>query len=265
MPPSHVPEAGASHLLACVRALRVLLHVLVGLVLVAAVQLTRTLLPRERLTQWWNAMLLDLMNVHLTCHGAPAAGARLSVANHVSWLDICVIVACEPTRFVAKSEVRHWPVAGWLADAAGTFFIRRGKGGSGALLKQLTPHLAHGGSVVMFPEGTTTDGRNLREFHPRLFAAAINARCRVQPIAIRYDNDICAFVGDDNLVSHLWRLLQQPALSAEISYCAPIMADGCERDALALRAQASIRAALECALPTGETEQEPLCGQIASA
>ena len=172
----------------------------------------------------------------------------MGVANHVSWLDIPLIAACETTRFVAKSDVRHWPVAGWLADAAGTFYIRRGKGGARPLLDKLVPHLAAGGSVVIFPEGTTTDGAGVLDFHARLFAGAIEAGCPVQPIAIRYGRardgrDIAPFIGDDDLVSHIWRLLQEPGLVAHITYGEPLR--GNERDALAQAARSAVCAALK--------------------
>ena len=232
-----------------------------GVLLCAVIALDRRgRLSPERLTQWWNRGLLDILNLHFERRGAPVAGARMSVANHVSWLDIPLIAACEPTRFVSKSDVRHWPIAGWLADAAGTFYIRRGKGGARPLLDKLKPHLAAGGSIVIFPEGTTTDGSRVLDFHARLFAGAIEAHCPVQPIAIRYGRaqdgrDIAPFIGDDDLVSHIWRLLQEPGLTAEVTYCEPLL--GSERDALAQAARAAVCTAL--ALPSAITvESEDL-------
>ena len=237
------------------RGLRVVLHVLVGvlLALIVALDLRGWLAP-QKLGQWWSAVLLDIFNLRWQVHGAPAAGARLSVANHVSWLDIPLLAACEPTRFVSKSEVRHWPVAGWLAWAMGTFYIRRGKGGARPLLNQLTPHLAAGGNVVIFPEGTTTDGRSVLEFHPRLFAAAIDAQCLVQPIAIRYASAVAPFIGDDDLVSHILRVLREPELTAHISYCAPLPAAGCQRDELAQAARQVVCEALKELVATTEME-----------
>ncbi|MGH8456757.1 MAG: lysophospholipid acyltransferase family protein, partial [Stenotrophobium sp.] len=109
------------------RSLRLVIHILVGLILAAAVELDwRQRLKRERLMSWWCAVLLDILGIQLSVHGSAHDGAHMTVANHVSWLDIIVIGACEPTRFVAKSEIRHWPVAGWLANGTGAFYIRRG-------------------------------------------------------------------------------------------------------------------------------------------
>ncbi len=229
------------------RGSRLVIHLLTGLcaVLVVRLDFTGRLNP-QRITQAWNRRLLRILNIRVSVHGAPIDGARVSVANHVSWLDIPLIVACEPTQFIAKSEIRDWPVAGWLANAAGTFYIRRGKGGARPIIDRLVPHLRSGGSVVLFPEGTTTDGRELRSFHARLFCAAIEADVPVQPIALRYapspDGELIApFIGDDDLVSHILKVLRQPYLAAEVIYCPPLFPAGLDRDALAGHAESIIR------------------------
>ncbi len=167
------------------------------------------------------------------------------VANHISWLDIPVIAALEETRFVAKSEVRDWPIAGWFAVAIGTFFIRRGKGGAKPLLRRALPHLQAGGAFLFFPEGTTTAGNSVLKFHSRLFSAAIDAGCPVQPMALRYEltargEAIAPFIGDDDLVSHILRVLRTPALTAQITYCPSIAPGALDRDTVAQQAHAAI-------------------------
>lgn len=233
-------------LLAWIRALRLVIHLLVGLLAAAAVRLDFTRrLSGERAMSWWCSVLLDILNIQLVVRGEPLARARFTVANHVSWLDMILIGACEPTRFVSKSEVRDWPIAGFLTAAAGTFYLKRGKGGAGPLIERLIPHLSNGGSVVVFPEGTTTEGRQTRPFYPRLFAAAIDAQCAVQPLAIRYGLDeygvnVAPFVGDDDLVSHVLRILKTTELCAELTYCEPIKPRDHSRETLASQAQAAI-------------------------
>lgn len=233
-------------LLQIVRGARLIVHLLVGLLLVLAVKLDwRRKLDPERLMSGWCQICLGIFNVRLQVNGTPLRTGRMTVANHVSWLDIITIGACEPTRFVAKSEIAHWPVAGWLANAAGTFYIRRGKDGARPLLNQLTPHLKNGGSIAIFPEGTTTDGRSVFPFHPRLFAAAIEAQVPVQPVALRYGlsasgDNIAPFIGDDNLVRHILRLLREPELHVEIFFCAPLSSHSCSRGQLASVAQQRI-------------------------
>lgn len=231
------------------RAVRLAAHLLYGIGLVAYVALggaRRT--PRERLTQDWNWRLLEILGVRLQMEGSPLRGPHLTVANHVSWLDIPVLAALEPTRFVSKSEVRYWPLAGWFASAAGTFFIRRGKGGAVPLLERLVPHLRAGGSAVLFPEGTTTDGTEVRPFHARLFQAAIDAQCPIQPVTLQYGvapdgRNVAPFIGDDSLGAHLLRLLRMPALEVRVSYGPPIRPTA-GRDELAQEAHAFVRSAL---------------------
>ncbi len=207
-------------------------------------------LKSEHLASHWSRLLLRLLNMRLRVRGGDIVdGGRVIVANHVSWLDIQVICACAPTRFVSKSEVQHWPVAGWLADAAGTFYIRRGKGGARPLLNKLLPFLQGGGSVAIFPEGTTSDGRVVLPFHPRLFCAAIESGRPVQPVALRYGPDpqgrnLAPFIGDDDLVSHLLRMLRCPGLDIEISFAERLYPAGRSREELAEAARESIRSAL---------------------
>lgn len=228
-------------------------HLLTGLALVAAVLIAgeRRLRP-EPLTRWWNRALFAIFGLRIRVSGSPVATGHLTVANHVSWLDICLIAACEETRFISKSEVRHWPIVGQLATAAGTFYLRRGKGGSRPLIAQLGPFLQRGGCVTLFPEGTTTAGESVLPFHSRLFAAAIEAQRPVQPVAIRYGladdgRALAPYIGDDTLFWHILALLRNPRLTAEVSYLAPLAtrADS-DRDALA---EAARHAILDCLQP----------------
>jgi lyso-ornithine lipid O-acyltransferase len=236
------------------RTLQLLIHTLCGLVLATLVKLDPTTrLDPARLGQWWAKRLLSILRIRLTQHGKPAAGGHVIVANHVSWLDIFVLLAAEPTRFVSKSEVRNWPVAGWLAGALGTFYIRRGKGAAAPLVERLVPYLQQGGVVVIFPEGTTSDGRQVLPFHARLFAAAVESGVAVQPAALRYGATAdgqhpAPFVGDDDLLSHLRHLIGVPTLGVELNYCLPLTSTTpFTREALAQGAQQAVEQALNLA------------------
>lgn len=233
------------------RGLWLIAHLLLGLLLVTVVTLdfSRKLRP-EPLTQWWNARLFGIFGLRIRIRGRAVAGGHVTVANHVSWMDISLIAACEQTRFVSKAEVRHWPVVGQLATAAGSFYLSRGRGGTGPLLKQLTPFLQRGGSVTIFPEGTTTTGEALLPFHPRLFAAAIDARLPIQPLLIRYGRtrdgrNIAPYVGDDVLFWHILAMLRNPALDVDVIYLPPISPDGLDRNELARRTHDAIAAELQ--------------------
>lgn len=234
---------------AILRGTLVIVHLGIGLSMATIVSLDFfERLDRARLAGWWHRVLLRILGIRVRRHGQPVASAHLSVANHISWLDISVINASEPVRFVAKSEIRQWPLAGWLATAAGSFYLRRGKGDAPRLVDRVSVYLRNGGSVALFPEGTTTDGSSMLRFHARMFAPAVKARCAVQPIALRYhaaDGRVVApFVGDDDLLRHVLRVLQVPRLDVELRYCAPIEASGRERSELANAAQAAIEQAL---------------------
>ena len=228
-----------------VKGLRVIAHLLVGLLLPILVALGgRGRFSRERLATWWHRGLLRILDIRLVVRGTRLAGTRVMVANHISWLDIPVVGACEPTRFVSKAEVGEWPVIGWLANACGTFYLRRGAGGTQQLIDAIDTHLGHD-SIVFFPEGTTTDGSLVLKFQPRLFAAAIQTRRPVQPIALRFspaaDGTVTApYIGDDVLLDNIIRLLRHGGLTAELTYCAPIDPAGHDRASLAHAAHTAI-------------------------
>ncbi|MCY1526948.1 1-acylglycerol-3-phosphate O-acyltransferase [compost metagenome] len=179
----------------------------------------------------------------------------LWVSNHVSWTDIPLLGALAPLSFLSKAEVRSWPVAGWLAHKAGTLFIRRGSGDSGLVGQQLGRHLGEGRHLLIFPEGTTTDGSLLKTFHSRLLTSAVETDVPVQPVAIRYLRDggrdeIAPFIGEDDLLSHLVRLLRSDRAEVQIQLLDPIPSQGLSRTQLSLQAKLAVQRAL-----FGEEEQ----------
>ena len=233
------------------RCARLLVHVGFGLLLATLINLDFT--RRIDADDWvrrWLRRLMRILGIRFQVHGEPVAGGQMIVCNHVSWLDIPLVGAALCSRFVAKSDIQHWPVAGWLASCTGVFYIRRGPGGSRPLLEKLGPWLRRGGSVVIFPEGTTTDGRQVLPFHARLFQGAIDAGCPVQPLALRYGpaadgQQLAPFIGDDDLVSHILRLLRAPGLDAELHYGEPLLpGQGEDRQQLARRAEDAVRSML---------------------
>jgi 1-acyl-sn-glycerol-3-phosphate acyltransferase len=170
--------------------------------------------------------------------GVARARPALFVANHISWLDIPVLRAVLDCAFVSKQEVRTWPVVGGLAAHAGTVFLERGTPAALArAADQMTWSLRQGRSVVIFPEGTTTDGRSVQRFHARLYQAAILACATVQAVALRYPDGVdgreshaaAPFVGDMDLARHLWRLAGEDRLVARLHFCAPVAAAGPRR------------------------------------
>lgn len=228
------------------RASLVALHVLVGIGMAILLRPGRNGLVSCRPLAIWSQILCRILGVRVVVKGRPQAGPVLFVANHVSWLDIfCIASAC-PTHFLAKREVADWPLFGWLSRRAGTAFIRRGgDNGAGEASEQLTWRLRNGGRILVFPEGTSTTGKTVRRFYPRLFQAAIHARCPVQAIALRYPwgNDVHSevpFVGDATLLPHLWRLLGERRIVAELRFCAPLPTLAQTRDELAYRTRLQV-------------------------
>lgn len=204
---------------------------------------------RQRLTRWFLARLSGALPFTVEVRGELPLGPHLWVGNHVSWTDIPLLGQLLPISFLSKAEVRTWPLAGWLAHKAGTLFIRRGSGDSTLLARQLHRHLEAGRQLLIFPEGTTTDGQQVRTFHGRLLTGAIEAGVPLQPVAIRYRRNgevdpIAPFIGDDDLLSHLLRLFRAERAVVEIQLLTPIACSGQERNALARSAQHAIMRAL---------------------
>ncbi|MCY1424787.1 1-acylglycerol-3-phosphate O-acyltransferase [compost metagenome] len=211
--------------------------------------LAHSMARRQRWSRFFMARLGNALPFDVTVHGELPKTPMLWVSNHVSWTDIPLLGMLTPLSFLSKAEVRTWPVAGWLAAKAGSLFIRRGSGDSQLIRKQMTRHLEQAYPLLMFPEGTTTDGRSLRTFHGRLLSAAIDSEVALQPVAIRYvrDGQPCAlapFIGDDDLLSHLMRLFANDRGGVEIHLLKPIACEGRERAALAFEAQQAVQKAL---------------------
>ena len=142
---------------------------------------------RLRLKASWANALLDALGVEVEADLTHAAPGALLVANHVSWIDIYVINAVLPAAFVAKEEVRHWPLLGWLVARNDTVFLRRGSRGHARIINQeIAGLLAQGKHVAVFPEGTTTDGTHLLHFHAALLQPALAAGRPVLPVGISY-------------------------------------------------------------------------------
>lgn len=169
------------------------------------------------------------------------------VANHVSWLDIFIINAAVPTRFVAKSEVRGWPLVGWLCVKADTLFIERGHRRDLARLDDaIGDALRAGAGMGVFLEGTTTDGTQVLPFHSSLLRPAQQAGARVIPVAIQYrriDGSICteaAYDGDKSVMDTLRLMLTQQEIHAHVHFLPPLVTEGVHRKMLAHHAREAI-------------------------
>lgn len=145
----------------------------------------------------------------------------LLVSNHISWIDIYVILAQAPVIFIAKSEIRSWPVIGWLVRLTGTIFIERGsRHALRGVLHQAATRFRRGETVLFFPEGTTSDGLGVLPFHSNLFSLAEqNPSLPVCALTIRYSqhgrpSTIPAYIGDMTLLESMRAIVASPGLSA---------------------------------------------------
>lgn len=212
------------------RLLRVVWHVLVALWMIW-IQFPRlTPAQRDVRVQVWALEMLAQLAIKLVVHGQPPlVGPVLLVANHISWLDIIVMHAARHCRFISKADIKHWPVVGTLATAAGTLYIERAsRRDAMRVVHQMAEHLQHGDVLAIFPEGTTGDGVRLLPFHANLFQAAIAAGTPVQPVALRFIDGrngtpslAPCYIGEDTLLDSLWRTLCADNLVAEVRFGEP--------------------------------------------
>jgi 1-acyl-sn-glycerol-3-phosphate acyltransferase len=237
------------------RLARVILHLLAGLATCAFVFPWARVALRERLTRRWSHRLLALCRVTVEQgRGQVALGHAMIVANHVSWLDIFVINSLHPCRFVAKAEIRSWPVLGWFAGRAGTVFIARGnRRDLRHIFEDLAAALRQGQRVAFFPEGTTSRQGQVLPFHANLFEAAIDAQVAVQPYALEYvdangeHHAAIDYVGKTSFARSFIRILSGAPVRARLTCLAPIEAGGAHRRLLAQSAREAIAGALgEC-------------------
>ena len=198
--------------------------------------------------------LLRLLRILVIVEGEPPVGRSfLVVANHVSWIDVVALGAVQPFCFLAKSEIARWPVISAFAKVQDTVFVDRARRRSlPATNRAMAARMRAGRPTLIFPEGTTASGGVPGRFKTSHYAALRDvlrmdpsARAAVQPVAIAYSSDAAAWVGDDDLLSHLWRTLRGPPLECRLRFGAPIPCKpGFDRKEVARRSREVIVAML---------------------
>lgn len=178
----------------------------------------------SRIFVWWNSAICRVFKAQVTTQGIINTGATLFVMNHISWFDIPVLASQQPLHFLSKAEVKSWILIGWLSHKAGTLFIQRGASGAAQKsLEEIVHCLQNKGSVVVFPEGTTTDGKHLKKFHGRLLQAAIDAEVKIQPIALSYPykdglNPYVPYINGMSFMDSLTGLTRSHPLKVELHF-----------------------------------------------
>jgi 1-acyl-sn-glycerol-3-phosphate acyltransferase len=192
----------------------------------------------------------------LSVEGEPMHRAGAIVSNHVSWLDIFVLNAVHRVFFVAKSEVRNWPIIGLVARAVGTVFVRRSALDAASQVDTILERINQGDRLLFFPEGTSTDGQRVLPFKSTLFAAFFDDDLKdalwVQPVTLNYrapegrDPRFYAWWGDTGFAEHLVAILAHTETGAVKAVFHPPMkvSDFPDRKVLAKRTEELVRSGL---------------------
>lgn len=219
--------ARRSTLAASWRLLRTAGHVLHGLWLVRSEFGRLTPDASALVVREWSRQMLDILGVELVVRGTPPdQGPLLLVANHISWLDILVMNAAHPARFVSKADVKAWPLIGSLVTGAGTLYIEReNRRDAMRVVHQMADALRAHDILAVFPEGTTGDGRTLLPFHANLIQAAISANAPVLPVGLGFvdghsgqRSDAPLFIGETTLLQSIWSTLRATRVQAVLHY-----------------------------------------------
>ena len=238
------------------------------------VSFTLPLMPLQQLFIWfWPRMarvfpmhyhrgVCRILGIRIDVRGAgPADGPLLIASNHVSWIDIMVLSAVAPVSFVAKSEVNHWPFFGSLARLQRTVFVERERRhATGISRNEMQLRLKMGDILVLFPEGTSSNGRQVLPFKSSFFGAAALEGVLVQPVTLAYSGHrnlpmtrrlmpSYAWYGDMELTPHLMEALSAGPIEVTVIRHDPLSLSG-ERDrkALASHAEQVVRRGLSLAL-----------------
>ena len=190
--------------------------------------------------------LVWFFGLRLKAMGEPQTGAVLMVANHISWLDVPVLHSACAMGFVSKAEVDNWPVFRYIARTGSTIFHQRGNHDSAAGVSSLmAQRLKQDRAVAIFPEGGILPGAPIRVFHARMFRAAVDVGCPVQPITVRYMRDgrideEVAFRVSESMLVNFCRQLARPKSIAEVHFLPVINAADQPRRFLADSARAAV-------------------------
>ncbi len=215
-------------------------------------------LTLERRAKWGHSFgqrLLASLDITCTVEGDPPLHG-LVVANHLSYLDVVVLAAVTPCFFVAKVEIGRWPFFGKAARSGGTIFIDRSSPKSAQTVAEQMKErleLSIPAPLVLFPEGTSTDGSEVLRFHSRLFDPATSLGVPITTAAIRYaihdgtpERELCWY-GDETFVDHLWKVLGVGGFEAEVRFGEPrvyadrrVAADTTHDEIAAMRKQSAL-------------------------
>jgi 1-acyl-sn-glycerol-3-phosphate acyltransferase len=181
----------------------IFLHILAGLIiLVFFPKSIINLRPiHHHISQSWMKVLIFLFGLKIISKGSISTKAKAFVSNHISFLDIIVLNSIVPSNFIAKSEIKKWPVIGHLAGKTGTIFINRGDSDDNDnVIKLMKYYLNKDKNIIFFPEGRIGNGVKIKKFHSKLFNSVAHTKSNLQPIFIRYPVDYPSNKSSDDSV-----------------------------------------------------------------
>lgn len=219
---------------------------------------------RDAIKRRWLQCFAVLICLRVDLKGKPSGQRAMLAANHVSWLDIIVIGQYLPAYFVAKSDIAGWPVIGFLSRQAGTVFIRRGdKKNIAVTSDKIACLLEQNCTVIAFPEGTTTAGNEVLNFHASLFQPALSTKSAVQPVSIQYQGatkNLAPFIGDETFIGHLLKMLMLDKIEATLCFLPCIATEGKTRHRISQETRERIAAhlSIEPSSAGPDAEFEPI-------
>lgn len=194
----------------------------------------------SRLTMAWNKGVAKIVNLRVSVSGrTPDGTGGLVVSNHLSYVDIIAHGSVLPLRYSAKADIAKWPVLGWYLGLSDPIWTdRESRQASKRALRDFAKTMKRGIHLIVYPEGTSTDGKNgVLAFKSTSFEAAIVGNAPVYPALISYRDrpgrrTVCWY-GDMTLLPHVWQLLGFDRIDAELRFLDPVYPDGRSRKELA--------------------------------
>jgi 1-acyl-sn-glycerol-3-phosphate acyltransferase len=190
-------------------------------------------------TMLWSRAMCRILGIRVMKSGADRAISSFAVCNHVSYIDVIVMGSVRPLSFLAMHEVKGWPIMGWLASLGGTIFInRKSKKAAVVAIRDMECKQDYGVMVVVFPEGTTSDGKSTKAFKSTLFSVPARRNIPVTPVSVRYSADrlgIVAWYGGMKLAPHFWNLLGIKSIDAVLHFNQPVSSPAEEISAVEAR------------------------------